>query len=89
MEKDPLPGKEDINVRLNRLSTEAQGIIASFSSFFLESDIHDQYLRDKEKIAKFRNQLQTLGLESDAIGLAMELFGFNEHDEGNGKNKVP
>ena len=66
----------EINKRLNSLPLEEQGVVASYSSFFLEGDVHDEYLRNPAKMQSFKEELTKHGLSAEAITLAMEMFGF-------------
>ena len=72
---------EDLHNRLNRLPGEIQTTIASFTSYFLEPDVYEQYAKDPLKIESFRTQLVEIGFNPEAIDVTMRLVGFTKNPQ--------
>lgn len=72
---------EDFRNEFYALPEEVQDIIASYSSFFMEKDVYQEYLNDPQKLSDFRKQLKEFGLEDQEITIAMRAIGFPTNPE--------
>ncbi|MFA5933496.1 MAG: hypothetical protein WCV81_04435 [Microgenomates group bacterium] len=79
---------EELNAKLNSLPEETQQIISSFSSFFLEGDVREGYLKNPQKIDVLKEVLKKFGLDEDALGVAMKVFGFESKDETKSSDSI-
>lgn len=73
--------EEDFNAQLNELPEDIQQIISTFSSSFLEGDVHEGYLKNPQKVDVLKEELKKFGLDQHALGLAMKVFGFESNIE--------
>lgn len=73
-----LVNNEDIDKELNRLPAKLQDIIAEYSSFFLEKDVHDMYQQNGEKLRELIEDLKQQGFDNNAIKISLRVFDFQE-----------
>lgn len=64
---------------LDQVPEAFRDIVTAYSSFFLEPDMHEEYLKDPNKIAEFRELLTAAGFDDQTIGITLELCGLAEN----------